>query len=63
MYNSVEQINKTFREHLDSLRLSGLEYDRKAVLLEWANVLKEFRGESTNETAAEIAITLESEND
>lgn len=39
MYKSKDEINKVFSDHLNSLELSGLPFDREAVLSEWDNAL------------------------
>lgn len=42
MYKSLAELNRTFAQHIDSLRLSGLEFDEAAVRREWAEAAKNF---------------------
>lgn len=42
MFKSVEEINKAFSEHLDSLRMSGFPFDEKGLRAEWSEAIENF---------------------
>jgi hypothetical protein len=42
MFRSREEINKLFREHLESLELSGLPFDAASIGAEWQAALDEW---------------------
>ena len=44
MFKSVDEINKVYNDHLESLRLSGVEFDEASVKHEHATALAEFLG-------------------
>ena len=43
MYKSEQEINQIFSEHLDSLKISGLEYSETEIRLAWEEAIEEFR--------------------
>jgi len=45
-YSSVEQINRIFNEHLESLRLSGLPFDEAQVERERARAVQLFEDDN-----------------
>ena len=44
MYKSVKEIDEAYKEHLESLELSGLEFDRESVIADWAYAVALFEG-------------------
>jgi len=42
MFKSVQEINKVYSDHLDSLRVSGLEFSEDEVCSEWAAARADF---------------------
>jgi len=41
-YESIEQIDQIYSDHLDSLEQSGFEYDRDAVYASWNEAKEQF---------------------
>jgi hypothetical protein len=44
-FKSREEINKVFSEHIESLELSGLPFDAKAIGVEWSQALEFFENQ------------------
>lgn len=42
MFKSIEEINNFYDEHLDSLRMSGVEFDERGVELSRQEAIEEF---------------------
>lgn len=41
-FKNLAGLDKAYRDHLDSLELSGVEYDREGLLADWALAVQEF---------------------
>lgn len=41
-YKTLAELDKAYRDHLDSLELSGVEYDREGLLADWASAVNNF---------------------
>lgn len=41
-YKTLAELDKAYRQHLDSLELSGVEYDREGLIADWALAVEEF---------------------
>lgn len=42
MYTSIEEIDRIYSDHLDSLEQSGMEYDEQAVYASWNEAKEQF---------------------
>ena len=47
-YKTEAEINKVYDDHLESLRLSGVEFSESAIEFERERALKNFRDDQTN---------------
>ena len=41
-WKSVQEIDKAYNDHLDSLRVSGMEFDEVGLVKEWAETIANF---------------------
>lgn len=41
-WKSVEEIDKAYSDHIESVEMSGVEFDKAGILKEWAASLKNF---------------------
>lgn len=42
-FKSVEEIDKVYHDHIESLELSGLPFDRTGLIAEWAQAVQDFK--------------------
>lgn len=42
MFKSKDEINKTFQDHIDSLKMSGLPFNEDGIRHQWSQALEEF---------------------
>lgn len=47
-YTSVEQIDKVYHDHIESLELSGLPFDRTGLIAEWAAAVEDFKANQSS---------------
>lgn len=46
-FSSMEEIDKVYADHIESLRLSGVPFDEKGIVEEWVQALNNFNEKST----------------
>lgn len=46
MYKSIAEIDHAYAQHLNSLKLSGLEFNEQEVYKAWADAVKTFKEEN-----------------
>lgn len=47
-FSSQDEIDEVYARHLASLRVSGIPFDEKGILEEWAHALTNFKDKQTS---------------